>query len=336
MIDITDRKKAEDEFKVSEQKYKLLFESSPLPLWIVAKDDLKVIAANEAAARLSGYTPEELRGMDIKLLRPESHWGNLIANYQADIAAAIGFGVVEHIKKDGVGIMVEIIAQDIVYEGRFARLSSTNDVTDKLKAEELLKASEANLQTILNNTDTAYALLNAELDIVQYNNKALIFAQNEFNFELGRTGKLCGLMPEERQLQFMARARQVFSGQAVSYEISYPQADGSQLWYYVRMSPIAAQGEQILGLVLAITDVTERKEAEQSIQAHLEKIHEMHCKQSHLIRSPLANLKGLFPMIKADPSDPEVITYAESELERMDQILYEMAEGPAPIKIPDE
>lgn len=329
MIDITERKKAEDELKTSEQKYKLLFESNPLPLWIVAKDDLKVIAVNEAAAQLYGYTLAELQGMDIKQLRPEAYWETLIARYHTDIHAATGFGVVEHIKKDGTEIMVEIIAQDISYEGRYARLSSTNDVTEKLRAEALLKASEANLQTILNNTDTAYALLNAELDIVQYNNKALIFVQNEFNFDLGGTGNFYDHLPKERQLQFLAYTRQVFAGHVISYEISYPQPDGRALWYYVRMSPVADKGEQILGLVLAINDITERKEAEQNIQAHLEKIREMHWKQSHLIRSPLANLKGLFPMIKADPGDEAALDYAETELERMDLILYEMAEGRA-------
>jgi PAS domain S-box-containing protein len=327
--DITTRKRMEAELKLSEQKYRLLFEGNPLPLWIVAKDDMTVIAANAAAAKLYGYTPEELTGMDIKQLRPAAYWGALIANYQADISEPTTFGVVEHIKKDGSPIFVEVVAHDLMFEGRFARLSSTTDMSGKLKAEASLKTSEANLQTILDNTDTAYALLNAELDIVEYNNQAVIFAQNEFNFEPGNGRKVFDLMSENRRQRFIAYTKQVFKGQTISYEISYPQTDGSSLWYYVRMFPIADKGQQILGLVLAITDITERKQAEQSIQAHLAQIREMTWKQSHLIRSPLANLKGLFPLIKTNPTDKNVLTYAEIELERMDQILSEMAEGSA-------
>jgi len=334
MIDITDRKKAEDELKTSEQKYKLLFESSPMPLWIAAKDDLTVIAANNAAAKLYGYTPEELYGMDIKKLRPVKYWNILLARYQADLKEATDFGVVEHVKKDGTEILVNIIAQDIEFEGRLARLSSTSDVTEKLKAEELLKTSEANLQTILNNTDTAYALLNADLDIVEYNNKALIFAQNQFNFEQGSTIKIYDLMPEDRRLQFLEYTDNVFKGNTISYEVSYPHEDNTQLWYYVRLFPIADKDNKILGLVLAITDITKRKEAEhdlqtayQSIQSHIDKIREMTWKQSHLVRSPLANLKGLFPILKTDPSDEQVLGFIETELERMDDILWEMAEG---------
>ncbi len=329
MIDITDRKKAEDELKISEQKYKLLFESNPVPLWIVAKDDMTVIAANDAAAKLYGYEPRELLNMDIKKLRPVKYWGKLSERYQTDINEATDFGVIEHMKKDGTGILVNIIAQDIIFEGRFARLSSTSDVTEKLKAEELLKTSEANLQTILNNTDTAYALLDAGLDIVEYNNQALMMAKNEFNFEPGGNGKIFDLMSEDRRSQFLEYTKDVFKGNAISYEVSYQQADDSNLWYYVRMFPIADKGGKILGLVLAINDITQRKEAEQdlqtayqSIQSHIDKIRDMTWKQSHLIRSPLANLMGLFPMLRADPTDEEVLGYMETEFDRMDGILY--------------
>jgi signal transduction histidine kinase len=48
-------------------------------------------------------------------------------------------------------------------------------------------------------------------------------------------------------------------------------------------------------------------------------------KQSHLIRSPLANLKGLAVMLKDDPSDAVVLGHIEDELGRMDTIIIEMA-----------
>jgi PAS domain S-box-containing protein len=272
--------------------------------------------------------------MDIKKLRPVKYWDKLLEGYHSDLPEATDFGVIEHIKKDGTEILVNIIAQDIVFEGRLARLSSTSDLTDRLKAEESLKTSEANLQTILNNTDTAYALLNADLDIVEYNNRALVMAKNEFNFEPGIGHKLHDTMPDDRRQQFLEYTSQVFKGNTISYEVNYPQADDSLLWYYVRMFPIADKGNKILGLVLAINDITERKEAEQdlqtayhSIESHIDKIREMTWKQSHLIRSPLANLKGLFPMLKSDPKDEKVLGYIEAELERMDEILLEMGEG---------
>ncbi|MES2276965.1 MAG: PAS domain S-box protein [Bacteroidota bacterium] len=341
MIDITERKIAENELRESEQKYKLLFESNPMPLWIVSKDDLHVIAANDAAAKLYGYTREELLNMDIKQLRPVAYWDKLIERYQTFIADATDFGVVEHLKKDGTQILVNIIAQDIMFQGRLVRLSSTSDVTEKLRAEESLKTSEANLQTILNNTDTAYALLNADLDILEYNNRALIFAKNEFNFEPGNNGKLFDLMSEDRRSKFLEYTNEVFKGNTIGYEVVYDQSD-EHIWYYVRMFPISNKENEILGMVLAITDVTERKDAEQRLKqayertkAHIHLISEMAWKQSHILRSPLANLKGLVTILKTNPNDKEVLSYIEAELERMDTVLIEMAEDSAKDEVND-
>lgn len=332
MIDVTERKSAEDDLKTSEQKYKLLFESNPVPLWIVAKDDLTVITANDAAAKLYGYSQDELQNMEVRKLRPAQDWEKQLKSYQKDIANATDFGVITHLKKDGTPILVNIISQDILFNQRHARLSSTNDVTEKIKAEELLKATEANLQTILNNTDTAYALLNAELEILEYNNKALIFAKNEFNFEPDSGGKIFDSMPDDRRFTFLGYISDVFKGNTISYEVAYSQPDGIDLWYYVRMSPISDKKDEILGLVLAITDITERKEAEQSLQTaydqiktNIQFIREMVWKQSHILRSPVANLKGLIPILGMDPSDKEVMGYIEAELERIDAVFHEMA-----------
>ena len=76
----------------------------------------------------------------------------------------------------------------------------------------------------------------------------------------------------------------------------------------------------------------ERKNAEQNLKAayeriqdHINSIKDMAWKQSHLIRSPLANLKGLSAILKDDPSDGEVLAHIQNELDRMDTIIIEMA-----------
>jgi len=49
-------------------------------------------------------------------------------------------------------------------------------------------------------------------------------------------------------------------------------------------------------------------------------------KQSHILRSPLANLKGLITVLQKDPGDKESLSYIEIELERMDKVFKEMAQ----------
>ena len=330
---ITERKKAEEEIRSSEQKYKLLFESNPVPLWMIARDDLSIIAVNQTAADLYGYTKEELLNRSAGIVRVDDDLELQKQYFQFEVNGPTDRGIVRHLKKDGTILFVNVIVNDILFEGRIVRLVLTSDVTEKLKAEALLKTTEANLQTILSTTDTAYALINSNLDILEYNNKALVFAKNEFQFDFKNKGKLFDLMPESRRAAFLAHIQNVFKGHTISYEVSYPRPENKESWYSVRMFPISDKDNEILGLVLAIDDITERKQAEQSLQtayerikANVQFIREIIWKQSHILRSPLANLKGLMAILRADPGDKEVLGYIESEFERMDSVLMEMAE----------
>jgi two-component system, sporulation sensor kinase E len=332
MIDITERKLAEDELRLSEQKYKVLFDSSPMPLLMVDKNDLSIIAANDEASRLYGYTNHELLKMSIKDLRHPDDRGQVWDNYQLFLKTSSDRGIYRHVKKNGAEMDVQVIAHDILFEGRQVRLGLFNDLTEKIKAEQLHEKTEANLQTILNTTDTAYALLDRDLKVLEYNNKALIFAKNEFGFDPASGDKFFDHLSTRRP-KFVEYTKSVFAGQTVSYEVAYNLSDAGDVWYYVRMFPISNKDNEILGLVLAITDITERKKAEQRLQSaydqiktQIQFIKEMAWKQSHVLRSPLANLKGLATILKNTPNDKEVLRFIQLELDRMDKVFLEMAE----------
>jgi len=330
MIDISERRKAEEELRSSEQKYKLLFESSPMPMWMIAKDDLSIIAVNDAAARLYGYNKDELLHMNVKVLRTPEDAAGQLDDYTRETDE---YRIVRHLKKDGSVMTVQIIAHDIIFEGRPVRLSLTNDITEKIAAEEALQKSEANLQAILNTTDTAYALFDRDLKVLTFNQKAIEFVKSQYDHIPQKNDRLADYFPKQRFPQFSKFADEALKGNNINYEIDYPQPDGSVSWYYVRLFPITDENKQIFGMLMALYDITERKKAEENlktaykhIQSHINSIKEMAWKQSHLIRSPLANLKGLAAMLDEGHPDPQVIDHIQSELDRLDAIIIEMAE----------
>lgn len=341
MIDITERKLAENELRESEQKYKLLFDSSPMPLLMVDKSSLAIIAANQAASKQYGYTNHELVNMSIEAIRHPEDKELIWDKYKADLDIATNVGIFKHIKKDGTVISVSITAQDILFEGKKVRLGLYNDLTEKIKAQQIHEKTEANLQTILNSTDTAYALLDRDLEVLEYNNKALLFARNEFNFAPGSGNKFFDQLPADRRAKFFEYIDEVFKGNTISYEVVYDQS-GEHIWYYVRMFPISSKENEILGMVLAITDITERKDAEQRLKeaydrtkAHIQLIREMAWKQSHVLRSPVANLKGLLSILQGSPGDEQVMDYIVAELDRMDNVFTEMAQDSAMGEVSD-
>jgi two-component system, sporulation sensor kinase E len=332
MIDITERKAAEEELRSSEQKYKLLFESNPLPLWMIEKDDLSIIAVNEAAANLYGYTRDELLKMNVKALRANEDREQQLESYKEDLDSSTDNRIIRHVKKDGSIMFVQIIANDIIFDGRSVRLSLTNDITEKLKAEELLQKSEANLQTILKTTDTAYALFDKDLKVLAFNPMVIEFVKQQFHHVPEKGNQIGDFFPQDRFPQFVNFAKEVLQGNNINYEIDYPQADGRVFWFYVRLFPITNDNKEILGMLMALDDITERKNAEQDlknaygrIQSQISSIKDIAWKQSHLMRSPLANLKALAEMLKNHPADAEVLEHFQTELDRLDAIIHEMA-----------
>ena len=118
-----------------------------------------------------------------------------------------------------------------------------------------------------------------------------------------------------------------------SVEKRYLCKNGAIVWVSVNIATVIDKKGGPIYFVSQFEDITERKKAERhlktaykQIQNHVNSIKEIAWKQSHLIRSPLANLKGLVDILKDDPSDKETIKYIQTELERLDEVIMDMAE----------
>ena len=70
-------KRVADELVASEQRYRLLFERNPLPMWVYDRETLRFLAVNEAAVRHFGYSRDEFHGMTVVDIRPEEERARL-------------------------------------------------------------------------------------------------------------------------------------------------------------------------------------------------------------------------------------------------------------------
>jgi PAS domain S-box-containing protein len=141
--DITNQVRAEEQLRNSEKKYRLLFESNPMPMWTYSIKTRAFIEVNDAATRHYGYTREEFQKLTIYDIRPQKDIEKLKEITNDNFRGIYNAGEWHHIKKDGTEIIVEIITHDMNYEGEHVRLVLANDVTEKIKANEKLMESLA-------------------------------------------------------------------------------------------------------------------------------------------------------------------------------------------------
>jgi PAS domain S-box-containing protein len=141
-IDITDRKRAEEALKESEERFRHLSEATFEA--IVFHDEGEILHANEQYYEMFEYDPDEVIGKDaisltttpdsLKLIREQVSLGNL-GPYEV-----IG------LKKGGIEFPMEIRAKVTEYHGRKIRMAAIRDLTKRKWAEEALLESEARLQ----------------------------------------------------------------------------------------------------------------------------------------------------------------------------------------------
>lgn len=152
--DITKRKMAEEELRISEHKYRLLFDQNPLPMWMMSLPAKYFLDVNEAAVEFYGFTKKEFLGMKLSDIRPNiihEDGSDIISTYKSGIHNT---GIWEHKKKDGRIVKMNLVTHDIIYQGKHAKLVLANDVTDKIIAEEKLKSSYAELRELATHLQT--------------------------------------------------------------------------------------------------------------------------------------------------------------------------------------
>ena len=133
---ITARKQAEATLQQSEERYRLLFENNPLPMWLYDLETLRFLAVNESAVQHYGYTRGEFLGMTIKDIRPAEDIPALLKSVAQGRTEGASSSEWDHRRKDGTIIQVEIISRPLVFAGRAARLVLASDVTEKKLLEK--------------------------------------------------------------------------------------------------------------------------------------------------------------------------------------------------------
>ncbi len=145
--DITERKKAEEALRESEEKYRELLNGMNDTAWVIDFDG-KFVDVNDAAVKVLGYSREELLSMgppDIDTSLTAEEIRDLIKGMPAD---KIQVFETAHTTKDGKTIPVEISSSLVTYRGKQAILSIARDITERKKAEQKLNEMMNELVTI--------------------------------------------------------------------------------------------------------------------------------------------------------------------------------------------
>ncbi len=146
--DVTFRRAAEEALRISESKYRILFDKNPLPMFILDTNTQNFLDVNTSAQEFYGYEKREFLQKNLFDLMEDPQNKLLVNDFGSLIRHIQKGGVYNHYKKDGTKVIMETIIHDIVYEGKSAKLIVAADETEKIQAQESLKHSHESLRQL--------------------------------------------------------------------------------------------------------------------------------------------------------------------------------------------
>ena len=150
-----------------EGRYRMLFEHSPLPMWVAEAQTLRFLSVNQAAIELYGYTREEFLSMTADDMRPPEDRAGFRDFLRRESGQVIR-GAFRHVKKNGATIDVEGVGHLVVWRGHTARLVMINDVTERNRTQQELERLNRELEDRVKSRTEQLEAANKELEAFSY------------------------------------------------------------------------------------------------------------------------------------------------------------------------
>jgi PAS domain S-box-containing protein len=314
--DITEKKKAEDALKQSEEKFRNFFENSNDASFIADGKTRKIVDCNKKAEILMEYSKTKILTMNADNLHPKDKIKETMEGFKKQMTGKITLLETEVLTKSGKRTPVSINASSVEFNGKNYAIAIFRDITEQKKAEDAVKESENKFSKIFKSSPDMIALTRiSDGFFVDANNSVkdlLGYGREEL---LGHTIKELGLWPnpEERELMVQTIKKQ---GSIKGMEVHLRKKSGEIIFSKISVEIMELNGKKFL--LSVAHDITEEKRAREIIKKEIERMKEIDEAKtnflnivSHEMKTPLTAINahlGVLDDLKTNLSEQELLS----------------------------
>ena len=266
---ITERKRAEEELRESEEKLRSLFQILPVGITILDKNR-NIVNVNPALEQIISFSKDELmRGVhrqrrhirsDGTPMPPEEYASNRAISEQT-VVSGVETGVV---KEDGSIIWTSVSAAPLTGDAESAVIITT-DITERKRAEEVLRESKEFLSKIINSINDSIHVKDRQHRVILINDAACRLFNLSREEIIGKTAY--DLFPTKEMADISwQKDEEVFrTGEGSVNEETNTYAHGKTLTVLVKKTLYTDTAGNLF-LVGITSDITERKWAEEALR----------------------------------------------------------------------
>jgi len=260
--DITERKKAEEKIRQSEEKYRSIFENSAVAIMLTDKDE-NIISWNNYTEKMFDLNEAELEFKPVKSFYPEEEWHKIRSENIREKGMKHSLETKMY-KKDGTLFDVDISIS--VLKDEMGNITGSvgiiKDISEQKQAEKKIKQSEAKYLGLFESTTDGMLVLDARGEVIDINTKALeIFGKTKD--QMIKNNFLSMGLLTAKALSIVVRQFQelLSNNQSTSNEAEIIDKNNKPLNVELT-SFFLTKKEELSNFVLIIRDINERKKTE--------------------------------------------------------------------------
>ncbi len=265
ILDISERKRAEEEFRASEQTLRRTFDQAPLGAAVLALDN-RYLRVNAELCRITGYLEQELLSIGFTdITHPDDYEKNMRLTRQMLAGDFDNFQMDKrYIRKDGKTVWVRLFAR-IVKDASGKPIyffPMVEDITDRKRAEGALSESQEKYRLVVENASDAIFVI--QDGFVQFPNARTMELSGYTAEELSRMSFLNIVHPDDRKAVQDRYLRRI-AGEKFSNVHSYRciNRSGEVVWVQTNSVPTLWNGRP--ATINFVRDITQEKK----LEAHL-------------------------------------------------------------------
>ena len=295
-------------YHTNQLNYQKLFNGSPLPMYIMTKDNFKIIAVNESMTKLYGYSNSEFLTMTAFDIRPDEERIK-VADFLNQYGTLINdSGTWLHQKKNGQQFYVQITFHSVPLikeQGYLVMITDINkSINDEKRISDLLHLYQT-VNKATNDVIWDYDLINDKLNWMQGFEETYGYQKESVPNDFWAMKNV----HIDDRLRVVNEFKNVLDQKKKDWfaEYKYICADGNIKYVRDRGYVILGEDGNPIRMIGAMQDIDKQKKYEQQLLSQNKRLKEIAWMNSHEVRRPLSNILGLITLIKDVAKNPEII-----------------------------